>query len=104
MSNWWIDNQGRNNLKGVPDDPSNPPILKDERIVTFLLEYPQAKTDFLAILPSMLPEEQDRLNELVAKNPFCMAHNVIDDVKFADIIQSKHNTQGVRLQMPKRKR
>jgi hypothetical protein len=102
--NWWIDGQGRNNLAGIPDSATNPAILPDYLIVEFLLNYPQAKTDFYRMLPTMSAEEQERLNELVEKNPYCMAHNVVDPVAYSDRIQHRYNTQGVRTRMPKRSR
>ena len=59
--NWWFDNQGRNNLAGIPGDPDNPAVLTDDCIVDLLINIPVAKKDFEALVPSMTPDEQVRL-------------------------------------------
>lgn len=69
MGNWWFDNQNVNNLKGVPGEDGNRVILPDETIIGFLLNNPTARRDFKAIVPTMLPAEQARLNGIVARNP-----------------------------------
>lgn len=76
---WWFDEQGRNNLSGVPGDLSNPPILPDHIIVEFLLTIPAARDNFRVLVPLMLPAEQERLNGLVARNPRTMKNYAIDD-------------------------
>lgn len=70
MSSWWIDNTGRNNLKGVPGDPTNPPIIPEDRIVYYLGTIPAARWSFISLFPSMLPEEQDRLTDILDRHPF----------------------------------
>lgn len=69
MANWWVDEQGRNNLCGVPGDPTNPTILEDLQIVEFLLTIPQAQIDFSQVVGTLLPAEQARLRALVEANP-----------------------------------
>jgi len=62
MSNFWVRETGQNTLKGVEDDFSNSPVLPSYLILEFLSDGNQkARDDFQALLPSMLPEEQDRL-------------------------------------------
>ena len=69
MSNFWINNSGGNTLKGSYTNPSNPLALPDEVILEFLKKNPKAREDFHQLLPSMLPEEQARLEELVEAHP-----------------------------------
>lgn len=70
FGNFWIDNNGRNTLKGVPDDPDNPVILPDEYIINALRTSTLARTDWNKMYPALLPEEQERLDNLVAENPY----------------------------------
>lgn len=95
MPNWWVDNQGRNNLRGLPDDPSNPAILPDGVILEFLKKYAAARADFKNIVPTMTPEEQERLNGLVARNPSVM-YSDPDPQVVEDRVQKKFNTSGIR--------
>ena len=65
MSNFWIRPDGQNTLAGVEDDPTNSPVLPAILILDLLSEGNQkARDDFLAILPSMTMEEQNRLQEI----------------------------------------
>lgn len=83
--NWWFDTNGtRNTLKGVENDPANPIILTDDQIITFMLEDPQARIDFLTVLPTMLSTEQDRLNAIVAANPRIVMENPLPDEQTYD--------------------
>lgn len=95
MSNWWVDSQGRNNLKGVPGDPSNPPVLSDGTILEFLKKYDVARADFFSLLPSMTAEEQERLNGLVSSNPSVLYSDPAPQVR-EDRVQKKFNTAGIR--------
>lgn len=95
MSNWWIDSQGRNNLRGIPDDPSNPAILPDATILEFVKKYAVARSDFLSIVPTMTPEEQERLNGLIALNPTALFSDPDPQVR-EDRVQKKFNTAGIR--------
>ena len=93
--NWWFDDQGRNNLAGVCGDPTNPPVLPDAVIIDILINIPIAKTDFLSLLPTMLPEEQARLNELVALHPITLQPFPFNDVDIDDTFQRLQNTAGI---------
>jgi hypothetical protein len=67
MSNYWIRDNGQNTLKGVTGDFENPPLLPDHLILEFLSDGNQkARDDFQALLSSMLPEEQGRLETIYA--------------------------------------
>lgn len=95
MANWWFDDQGINNLKGVNGDEGNPIILPDGEIVDFLIMNPQARADFKTIVPTMLPDEQLRLNELAAMNPRVLEKEIInDDQILDDIFMAKMNKPG----------
>ena len=61
----------------------------------FLLNIPISKQDFMALVPTMLPEEQARLNGLTARNPltllpFTFNHQEVDDRFMASL-----NTPGI---------
>ena len=66
---WWINDIGDNMLAGIPCDPCNPSRLSDETIVDFLQRIPAAFDSFFRLLPTMLPEEQCRLEWLVSGSP-----------------------------------
>jgi len=68
--NWWIDANGRNTLRGDPDDPENLPILMDEFIIDSYHRSAQARADFNRMLPSMLPGEQVRLRAILSDNAY----------------------------------
>lgn len=72
MSNFWLNAQGQNTLKGSDTNPSNPPVLEDIVILEFLKIYPDSRKDFYALLPTMLPEEQYRLETLIEAHPSVM--------------------------------
>ena len=93
--NWWIDNQGRNNLAGIPGDPNNPAILPDNVIVDFLINIPLAKHDFQRLVPLMSAEEQTRLNDLVAQNPITLQPFPFNDQAVDDRFMASMNVPGV---------
>ena len=95
MGNWWYDNEGRNNLSGIPGDPDNPAVLPDDVIVDLLINVPIAKQDFYALLPLMDPAEQVRLNNLVAMNPISLQPFPFNDQEQADAMMASQNTPGV---------
>ena len=95
-TSWWIDPLGRNNLAGVSTDPTNLPVLPDHVIVELMLTIPEARADFVRLLPNMLPEEQERLNGIVALNPRVLLDNLIDDQVQGDQIMAKFNTATIR--------
>lgn len=69
-ANFWTDNNGRCTLRGVPGDPDNPAVLPDFHIVNALQRSQKAHDDLQKLLPILLPEERDRLNNLLAENPY----------------------------------
>ncbi len=93
--NWWFDNQGRNNLAGIPGDPDNPAILTDDVIVDLLINIPVAKKDFAALVPNMTPDEQTRLNGLVARYPITLQPFPFNDQEVEDNFMRSQNTPGV---------
>lgn len=91
--NYWIRKTGVNTLKGVEGDPDNPPLLPSYLILEFLSDGNQkARDDFLALLPSMSEEEQERLNEIYA---FSKAPQKYDQ-KIEDDFQSSMNKLSIR--------
>jgi len=95
MANWWFDNQGRNNLAGIPGSPTNPAVLPDHIIVDLLINVPIAKQAFVALVPTMLPEEQVRLNDLVARNPITLQPFPFNDQRVDDVFMASQNRPGV---------
>lgn len=95
MGNWWFDNQGRNNLSGIPGDPDNPAILTDEVIVDLLINIPAAKRDFEALVPTMTSDEQERLNGLVARYPITLQPFPFNDQEVEDRFMRSQNYPGV---------
>jgi hypothetical protein len=96
MSNWWRDNTGRNTLKGVPGDDTNRPILEPGEIVYFLGTVPQARFDYLRLFPTMLPEEQARLNEILDRHPFVKTKLLEDPQTNADKFSQRLNKGPIR--------
>lgn len=94
--NWWIDVSGRNTLRGVPGDDTNPPILGNDIILSLLNRYPDARLGFKALLPTMLPAEQERLNSLLATNPYAFKSPQVDPQTESDRIQRAWNTRSIR--------
>lgn len=107
---YWTFN-GTNGLKGVagtyeeiPDgrvvytpDPTNPAVLNDETIVYMLTTSRIAREEFNRIYPTLLPEEQERLDALLAARPRLLNMLFQDPQAEADAIQRKQTTSGVRL-------
>lgn len=88
---WWIDNVGRNMLRGVHGDSSNPPILPDDYIFDFLRKIPAARESFNRLYPTMLPDERARLDE-ISKG----ATHLQPDIKAkGDAFQRGQNTVGI---------
>jgi hypothetical protein len=90
MSNFWINGGGENTLKGSDSNPLNTPILTDVMILEFLKIYPNARADFYQLLPSMLPEEQFRLETLIQEHPSVMKTEKYQQVQ-EDNFQSSMN-------------
>lgn len=90
MSNFWINSGGQNTLKGSENNPLNLPVLTDIMILEFLKMYPKAREDFKQLLPSMLPEEQFRLENLIQQHPSVMRTEKYQQVQ-EDDFQSSMN-------------
>ena len=93
--NWWFDNQGRNNLAGVPGDSTNPPILTDAVIIDLLINHPNAKRDFKVLLPTMLHSEQARLTALVESHPLTLQPFPFNEGAVEDAFQASQNKVGI---------
>ena len=106
---------GTNGLKGkestrerIPDgrvvvvkDPTNPAVLENSFIVYCLQTSILARNDFCCLFPSLLPEEQERLMDLLLYNPGpCKL--VLDSQDFNDAIQRKEVYEGVRTRISTR--
>ena len=103
---------GKNGLKGVeptyrqePDgrvvtvpDPVNPAVMKSSTIAYCLRTSRIARAEFSQIFPSLLPEEQERLTDLIVMNPR-ETSLLRNDQDFADTIQNKQVTAAVRLRL-----
>lgn len=91
-SEFWINGDGQNLLKGVPDDPANPIRLSDAYIVEFLLHIPSARASYDRLFPLLLPEEQARLS------PFrqaAISEMYLDYVEESDRFQAIFTKAGV---------
>lgn len=108
---------GKNGLKGaastfrdLPDgrvvtvkDPDNPAVLEDEFIAHALRTSRQARRDFSRLFPSLLPEEQERLTNLILNNPR-QTSLLVSETDFHDALQSRQVTQDVRVRLAKKTR
>lgn len=92
MSEWWINDSGLNLLKGVEGDDLNPPRLSDDLIVLFLRTIPQSRESFNRLVPSMLEDEQYRLNDLALS----AVHMSVSTTQWEDQFQSLMNRSGTR--------
>ncbi len=85
MSNYWTFDNYRNGLAGVEGtielldgdcggrsvyhpDPTNPAVLPAQDILYALRTSRRAREDFRKVFPTLLPEEQARLTELLENN------------------------------------
>lgn len=68
MANYWISN-GKNTLKGVPGDSSNPPVLTDAGIINAIQISRKARRDLDLLFDGLLPDEQARLQALMSRMP-----------------------------------
>jgi hypothetical protein len=94
MSNFWLNKQGQNTLKGSLTNPLNPIILPDDIILEFLKTYPSARTDLFALLPTLELDEQARLQDLIDAHPTILRTDVYPQVE-EDRFQSKLNSTRV---------
>lgn len=86
---WWFQGGGENMLKGVEGDLDNPPRLTGEQITEFLQQIPQAMASYNRIYPTLLPEEQARLDSIVGGAP-SLIPLTLDTI--ADNFQHRMNT------------
>ncbi len=89
--NFWINNNGINTLKGVPGDLDNRPVLQDETILKAFRSSQIARDDLCVLLPSLLPEEQDRLTSLFNENKY-LSQLIRSGQEIADSEQRRFNT------------
>ena len=87
---YWDDQRGGNLLQGVPDSLTNPIRLSDENILNSLQISCDARVEFDQILPGLLPDEQVRLNILIASNPL-ISQLILDPQDEADNRQQIRN-------------
>ena len=89
--NWWFNDVGTNLLQGEYERLDNPTLLPDDVILDFLVRIPAARPAFLDILPSLKPQEQERLMLLYdrAEHP---PVNLCDDNVQGDGFQHRYNT------------
>lgn len=97
MKEWWCADNGENYLKGANDDPENPPRLPDDVIIDFIRQISEARASFFRLLPNMLPEEQDRLRDLITGGNIVPE---LDPQQEEDIFQHALNVQGIRTAGP----
>lgn len=90
---WNRDGDNENTLRGVPGDPDNPVRLDDDFIIFALRHSIEAKAAFETILPSLLPEEQARLQQILDDHPDVRL--VEDPQDVADVVQRRQNTMGI---------
>jgi len=79
-------------------DPDFPAILEDPFILYALSHVRQARFDFCRLFPTLDVASQERLAELIVRNKRDTAL-VRDDQDFADAIQLKQVTAGVRIKL-----
>jgi len=96
MSLWWYSKSGQNMLKGVIDDPTNPIVLPDEFILDFLSKIPKARFDFVTIFPTLLPEEQTRLQDIIDRNPFVKTKIIQEDSENSKLFEDRLNSGPIR--------
>ena len=78
---WWVSNSNENFLAGVDGSLTNPPMLTPDQIVEFLQHIPQARASYDRLFPTLLPEEQARLNAIVEGSPMLqpLTREVVED-------------------------
>ena len=76
-------------------DPENPAVLEDDFILYALSHSRRARSDFSLLFPDLDQVSQDRLANLILRNKRA-ASLILSDQAFADAIQHKEVTAGVR--------
>ncbi len=89
---FWVTTDGQNMLAGVDGNFANPIRLTDDFIVDFLLHIPNARASLERLLPTLLPEEQDRISALweSVRSGF-----FVDAVQASDWFQTSLTTSGI---------
>jgi len=100
MSNFWINDNGINSLKGDPDDPTNPVVLGDEFIVHALRSSIVARTDWCKMWPALTDGERRRLQAIVDENPW-LTRLIRDSSDVEDAEQRRMNRIPVRTAGPR---
>jgi hypothetical protein len=109
---YWTYNGRRNGLKGGPSSlvelpdgryviqkyEGNPALLEDEFILYAISHSRQARADFCRFFPDLDPVSQERLTDLILRNPRASAL-VLSDQEFADALQHENVTSGVRTRL-----
>lgn len=88
---WWFNNSGLNLLKGVAGDEGNPLRLPDASIIAFLRSIPAARDSFNRLVPTMLEDEQIRLQTIASGSAKYLASEYL----YADHEQAMQNRMGV---------
>lgn len=86
-----LDNCPRGLRVVMQPNPDNPSRLPDDVILYALRTSRRARADFRRLFPTLLPEEQERLTNLLEANPM-ISQLVTDDQRIADNIQHKDVT------------
>jgi len=95
---WWHNDAGDNLLKGVEGEVDNPIRLEDDYIIDFLQRIQPARDSFNRLVPSMLIEEQVRLNAIAEG----LAQLKGADYKeIEDNFQKSQNTVGIHTSGPR---
>jgi hypothetical protein len=84
----------------IVKNPENPAVLEDFLIIQVLEMSPKARHDFNIIFPTLLPEEQERLSNLITENPRISLLET-DDQTYYDNIQKYNVYSGVRVRLPR---
>jgi hypothetical protein len=66
---YWTFNNNKNGLAGVVGDADNPAVLDEDFIVHALHTSRIAACQFERLFPTLLPEEQARLLDILARRP-----------------------------------
>lgn len=92
---WWTWNNHYNGLAGVPGDPDNPAVLHEDYIIYSLKTSRVAVAQFERMFPTLLPEEQERLLDILDRHPF--ARRLFrDNHIFYDMLTSQSAREGIR--------
>jgi len=79
-------------------DPDNPAVLEDYFIAFSLRSSKQARNDFTRLFSGLSKAAQSRLTDLILQNP-TQTSLVLNDQDFADAIQHREVTSGVRTRL-----